>query len=239
MNVFDHDPALLAGLTREEAEEVRVRGRVPASTFAPGEIDFGEMPGGFGFLVLTGFLCREATVVARTSVELLGPGDLLRPWQDDRAEAPVPVSAKYRALENVELGVLGPSFADLIVRSPAILDTVSGRLLERSRWLAMQAALAHLPRIEDRVLVYLWHLADRWGHVERDGTIVCPVRMTHALLAGAVGARRPSVTTALTRLSASGHVRKHGDGWALHGEPPTSAQFEGQTLADAFRVRKD
>jgi len=239
VNVFDHDSALLDGLSRDEAEAARLHGRVQAYDFPGGSIDFTPLPVGLGYLVLRGFIAREATVVGRTSVEVLGPGDLLRPWEDERAEAPVPVTAKHRAIDHVEIGLLGPDFTELIARWPAVIDTICSRVMARARWLAMQTALAHLPRIEDRLLVLLWHLADRWGRVERDGTIVCPIPLTHAVIAGAVGSRRPTVTTALSRLAASGHVTKHPDGWGLHGEPPTAAQIEGHSLAEAFRVRED
>src|SRR5690348_11020438 len=36
-----------------------------------------------GFLIIDGLLAREVEVLGRTCVELLGPGDVLRPWQWD------------------------------------------------------------------------------------------------------------------------------------------------------------
>jgi CRP/FNR family cyclic AMP-dependent transcriptional regulator len=239
INVFDEDPDLLAGVPAEEVASVRLHGRAAAHTFPAGDVDFGAIEDGIGLLVISGFLYREAAVMAASSIELLGPGDVLRPWQDDRAEAPVPVTAHYRAVEPIQVAELGSRFSDVCARWPQVFETISSRLLERARWLAMQAALGRMTRVEDRLLVLLWHVADRWGHVEPDGKIVCPVRLTHAVLAGAVAARRPTVTTALTRLASRGQVLKHGDGWALQGAPPTSAQLEGQALADAFRMRAD
>jgi CRP/FNR family transcriptional regulator, cyclic AMP receptor protein len=52
---------------------------------------------------------------------------------------------------------------------------------------------------------------------------VVPIRLTHETLSLLVGARRPSVTTALTALSnAGGIVERRPDGeWVLHGLPPT------------------
>jgi CRP/FNR family transcriptional regulator, cyclic AMP receptor protein len=45
--------------------------------------------------------------------------------------------------------------------------------------------------------------------------------LPHRTLAGMVGARRPSVTTALGRLTAQGAIERRSDGgWILHGQPP-------------------
>ena len=47
------------------------------------------------------------------------------------------------------------------------------------------------------------------------------LRLPHRTLAGMVGARRPSVTTALGQLIARGEVERRPDGgWLLLGEPP-------------------
>jgi CRP-like cAMP-binding protein len=46
------------------------------------------------------------------------------------------------------------------------------------------------------------------------------MRLTHALLADLVAARRPTVTSALSELSRRGLVRYLEDGWLLIGEPP-------------------
>lgn len=53
-----------------------------------------------------------------------------------------------------------------------------------------------------------------------DGVVV-PIPLTHELLASIVGARRPSVTTALRSLREEGLVERCEDGsWLLHGDPP-------------------
>jgi CRP-like cAMP-binding protein len=47
------------------------------------------------------------------------------------------------------------------------------------------------------------------------------IPVTHGVLASVVGARRPSVTTALGRLQDDGLIQRLGDGeWLLHGSPP-------------------
>ena len=73
----------------------------------------------------------------------------------------------------------------------------------RAHHLAVALAIAHHQRVDDRLLLSLWHLAERWGRVHPDG-IVLPLPLSHQRLADLVGASRPTVTTALGELSATG-----------------------------------
>jgi CRP-like cAMP-binding protein len=240
VNVFERDPGLLADLQPGVAEHVASGIGVEAIVHNRGPIDFGgERGDGIGLLIVEGFVCREATVAGRTSVELLGRGHVLRPWDDDRAEAPVPVIATFRAMTELTLAKLDRRFVARIASWPEILDAICARLVDPRRWLALQLALTAVRRIDDRLLVLLWHIADRWGRVERDGTIVCPLPVTHQLLAGMLGTQRPSVTSAFAALGADGRIAKHQDGWALLGDPPTDSDFEARALADAFRLGGD
>jgi CRP/FNR family cyclic AMP-dependent transcriptional regulator len=90
--------------------------------------------------------------------------------------------------------------------------------VRRARMLSFQRAIAQLPRVEDRVLVLLWTLAERWGRVGPQG-VRLPLGLPHRTLATLVGARRPSVTTAVTGLTRAGLVERVDDGWLLHGDP--------------------
>ncbi len=90
----------------------------------------------------------------------------------------------------------------------------------RAHHLAVALAIAHHQRVEDRLLLTLWHLAERWGKVTPDG-IVVPLPLSHQRLAEIVGAHRPSVTTAMGALAKAGRVSRRDDGnWLLHGDPP-------------------
>jgi CRP-like cAMP-binding protein len=239
-NVFEHDPDLLAGLSGDVALIAEGAGEANVIKYSPGAVELTlERCDGFGLLVLEGFLCRIVRVTGRTSVEILGRGDVLRPWEDGRRDAPVPVESADRALTEVRLAVLDREFAHAVAPWPAIAEAIGGRLLERARWLALQLALTRVRRIEDRLHVLLWHLADRWGRVERDGTIFCSVSLTHDLLAGMVGAQRPTVTTAMAKLGAEGQISRRQDGWILQSQPPTESDLEGRALADAFRLRPE
>jgi CRP-like cAMP-binding protein len=91
--------------------------------------------------------------------------------------------------------------------------------MQRARNLAVQVAIAHQARVDARLQILMWHLAGRWGRVRSDATVV-PLRLTHAVLAELVAARRQTVTSALSDLTRRGLVRPDEDGWLLFGEPP-------------------
>ena len=181
----------------------------------------GDRSADLGFLVLDGLLVRRSTLGRHVCVELLGSGDLLRPWDaEDPAAAPLTTGARWRVVESARLAVLDARFASLFVRFPPLTAVLLSRAVRRSQWLATLLAVSAMPRLDARLLAVLWHLADRWGRVGRDGTVV-PLRLTHEILAGLVSAQRPSVTTALRSLERQGLVRRDASGgWLLLGDPP-------------------
>ena len=99
---------------------------------------------------------------------------------------------------------------------PQIPRALLRRAGRRTRALNVQRAICAQPRLDVRLSLLLWHLAARWGKVEPGGIRV-PVPLTHQLLGRLVGAERPSVSHALSRLAHAGLVTGHGDQWHLHG----------------------
>jgi CRP/FNR family transcriptional regulator, cyclic AMP receptor protein len=171
--------------------------------------------------VIDGLLARQVEVGSWSCAELLGPGDFLRPWVKVAPHSSIPLEAQWTVVDPVRVAVLGQRFAVTMARYPEVVGAILDRVMLRSRWLAFYLAVCHLKHIETRVLVVLWHFADRWGRVRPDGVTV-PIRVTHELLAGVVGARRPSVTTALGVLRREGLVERVENGtWLLQGEPPS------------------
>jgi CRP-like cAMP-binding protein len=79
--------------------------------------------------------------------------------------------------------------------------------------------ITQVNRVDSRLLLLMWQLAERWGRVSTDG-ITVPVGLTHETLAMLVGARRPTVTTALGRLARAGDLERVDEGWLLRGDPP-------------------
>jgi CRP/FNR family cyclic AMP-dependent transcriptional regulator len=174
---------------------------------------------GIGILVLDGLLIRRVGVDGRYGAELLGDGDLLRPWQGEDAEPSLSRTTGWRVLQPSRLALLDKRVAERFARYPELTGRLVARALERSRNLALNMAIVHHPRIETRLHMLFWHLADRWGRVGPDG-VTLPLRLTHSVLADLVAARRPTVTTTLSDLASAGLVRAVDQGWILSGEPP-------------------
>lgn len=106
------------------------------------------------------------------------------------------------------------------------------RALRRSRALAVNMAIVHQPKVETRIHMLLWHLADRWGTVGPGGVHV-PVRLTHAMLADLVAAQRPTVTAALGALEEAGLIGRGRGGWLLLGSQPVELAQVARATPDA------
>jgi CRP/FNR family transcriptional regulator, cyclic AMP receptor protein len=173
-------------------------------------------PRHLGYLLLRGLIVREVCIAGAWSVELLDRGDLLRPWMEDAASF---VDAYWRVLEPASLIPLDERITGAGDCGDLIEELVD-RAMRRSRSMAVHAAISATRRVGDRLLLLLWHVAERRGHRSPDGVqIHLPV--THETLAHLVGARRPSVTTALRRLEDRQLLARPGPGeWVLRGEPP-------------------
>lgn len=172
-----------------------------------------------GLLVLDGVLLRSVGVDGRFGAELLGAGDLLRPWQTETASLRVRQTVMWRALEPTRLALLDRSVAGHLTRYPELVTALMDRTLERARRLAINVAIVHQPRVEVRLQMLLWHLATRWSEDDPRGTLV-PLSLSHTVLARLVAARRPTVTTALSQLAREGLVQARDHQWLLLGEPP-------------------
>jgi CRP/FNR family cyclic AMP-dependent transcriptional regulator len=175
--------------------------------------------GGIGLLVLEGLLVRRVGIEGRFGAELLGEGDLLRPWEGEDELPTLPMTTAWRVLEPARVAVLDEGFAEHLTDYPQLAGRLVGRAVGRSRNMAVNMAIVHQARVDVRLHMLFWHLAARWGKVGSGGVTV-PLRLTHAVLAELVAARRPTVTSALTALAKREVVRPTEAGWVLGGEPP-------------------
>jgi CRP/FNR family transcriptional regulator, cyclic AMP receptor protein len=183
----------------------------------PGRWGPAEPRGHLGLLLVDGVMLREVQQLGAFSAEVLGPGDLLRPWDVDLGfTLPEPADVQWTVLAPASVAVLGEQFLARAARRPSVLGRLAGRSVSRAHALALHDALTNLKHVETRLLVQFWHLAERWGRV-RPGSISIAVPLTHEMLAKLVGATRPSVTTALGRLAARGLLTRDAGGvWLLH-----------------------
>jgi CRP/FNR family transcriptional regulator, cyclic AMP receptor protein len=179
-----------------------------------------DVRGYLGLLVLDGLLSRQVTIGEATCAELLGGGDVLRPWTEiERGIVSIPAESRWQIVEPTRMAVLNARFALQIARWPDVTAALIDRVVQRARWLSFHLAVCHIVGVEARLLIVLWHFADRWGRVTPTG-LKLPLPLSHGLLAGIVGARRPTVSTALGVLREQGLVERTTEGWLLHGEPP-------------------
>jgi CRP/FNR family transcriptional regulator, cyclic AMP receptor protein len=220
--LLEADAEFGEGLSAAELEAAARSVAVHAQTLDAGPWEPQDepwpVPPTLGLLVLEGVLTRDIIFAGRTTTELLGSGDVLRPWEDDVQFDPLPFGVSWHVHETTRVAVLDARFALAAARWPALAGALSRRHVRRARSLAFQLAIAQLPRVDDRLLVLLWALAERWGRVSPQG-VRLPLALPHRTLATLVGARRPSVTTALSGLSRDGLVERTEDGWLLHGDP--------------------
>lgn len=174
---------------------------------------------GFGLLVLSGVLCRRVVQSERFGAELVGPGDLMRPWDLVGEWSTIPTESSWTVIEPARVAVLDAAFSRRAAPFPGVAETLVRRALLRSRYLAILIAIVNQRRVETRLTMLFWHLADRFGHV-RGEWVEVPVPLTHSLLGELIGARRPSVSTALSKLSDRGVLLRDGHGWRLSGSIP-------------------
>src|SRR3954462_4911588 len=184
---------------------------------------------GFGLLVLEGVLVRRVGVEGRFGAELLATGDLLRPWQHDGEAGALPFEMAWRIVAPLRFAVLDRGWAARMAPFPEVAAELIGRALDRSRRLATLMAIAQQPRLDQRVWLLFWELADRHGRVHPDG-VHLDLRLTQEVIGHLVAAQRPSVSTALGKLAARGILRREGGSWLLTGPPPEEAPGEDVVL---------
>jgi CRP/FNR family transcriptional regulator, cyclic AMP receptor protein len=173
----------------------------------------------YGLLLLEGLLGRRVRVGRAVATELLGPGDIVRPWEEPCQFDVVPPDVSWRVFSRTRTALLDERITRLMGRWPELVVAFSDRLLRRARYAEYVRTASHLRRVEDRLLATLWHLASNWGRVTPRGVRV-PFPLTHELLGEIVGAQRPSVTTAIQRLQERNElVRDLAGGYLLTARP--------------------
>jgi CRP/FNR family cyclic AMP-dependent transcriptional regulator len=225
VSVLDADSGLADLVPRDQRTQARqataaATVHIPAGNWQ-GTRNPDRARGGYGLLVLEGLLIRRAGVDGRFGAELLGPGDLLRPWQND-VSGSLELEWTWRAVAPLQTAVLDARWSARAAAWPQIGAELAGRALARSLRMVIAMAIAQQPRLEVRLWMLFWELADRYGKVHGDG-VHLDLPLTHEALSHLVGARRPSVSGALTRLTAEGRLRRQGRQWILIGEPPALA----------------
>jgi CRP-like cAMP-binding protein len=226
--VLLEDPELAGRLT---GERLRAAARVAVSpvvqlssgSWSPTGLADGRA---IGLLILDGLIIRRVGVGGRFGAELLGEGDLLRPWQREDPGTTLPRIGRWQALLPCRIAILDGDFAASMARFPEVTSALFARAVRRSRHTVVAMAIVHQPRVDVRLRMLFWELADRWGTVHSDGVRV-PLQLTHHVLADLVAARRPTVSKALGELAERGIIAWTGDHWLLSGNPPMELDSVG------------
>jgi CRP/FNR family cyclic AMP-dependent transcriptional regulator len=217
--VFEVDPDLVVDLGSRQAASARRR-----ATAAVIPLDCGPCPlqdwypesaQNLGLLVIEGVLVREVSLGGKISPELIGAGDLLRPWDHNDNGMPVEPEVEWTVLQPARLAVLDAHFAQLTRPWPEVTARLLSRAVRRTFSLALQRALLSHPSVEMRLSMLFCHLAERWGEVGRDGSVRLPLALTHEMLAKLIGQSRPYVTGALSQLSEKGLITRREGDWIL------------------------
>src|SRR4051794_30217003 len=165
--ILQVDGELAARLPREIVDEAAHLAIAPAEWLHPREWNppppaAEDRASHLGLLVVDGFFARRVRVLDRPATELLGPGDLLLPWEPDRTE-PFSAGARWEVLEQARIAVLDRRFTALLRRWPDITAAPLRRAGSRSRAFAPPIAINPPLGGGRRPPVRLLHLARRRG----------------------------------------------------------------------------
>lgn len=198
-------------------------------------------------LVADGVIVHELKLAGapRGSAEVLVDGDLVAL---DHEASLLPSRGSWTALTPSRIVPIDDGALRRLRHDP---ERLAGLFLQSTRQHHRQAelrAISQLARVEDRLLGLFAHLAERMGRVTPDG-IVVDLPVTHDLLGRLIGARRPTVSLAVTKLRDDGALDRDptgrwlltaGDLAAIGGDPVARAgQLAGRAGAlddDARRL---
>jgi CRP/FNR family cyclic AMP-dependent transcriptional regulator len=219
-SLFDIDPELGDTLDQRHLAEARARAVVavvdlPGGPWSPEPIaEWASRP--FAILVVEGLVVRELLLAASTATELVGPGDLVD--FRDAPDALLPTVTQWSVPEGAQVAIVDDRLLAMLRTWPLVGRLLLDRCARRADRLVTHRAIAQLPRVDQRLLAFFGHLAERWGRVAAAG-IVVPLQLTHETLGRLIGARRPTVSLALKELSNNGLLERRADGaWLLHRE---------------------
>ena len=202
VRLFERDPTLLARVDRVQAASLRDYGTVPSVRLEPGAwhppTHRHSARQWLGLLVLEGFAARPVVISGRRVHELVGPGDLLRPWDHESWSGLVDAPGAWPVLAPTTLAVLDHQFAGVACRSTQLMNELLRRSLRRASQLAAGVSIAEMPELDAKVSALLGYLSERWG--PSDGDAVDSPQLTPTAMAVVLQADRGAVAAALERL---------------------------------------
>jgi hypothetical protein len=144
VDVLEADPDLAASLS----DEARPVAPAYVQRLEPGSWEPGQAApetDGFGLLLISGFVVRRVGREAQFGAEILGPGDLLRPWQAPGRLGSRRFESGWQVLTRADLAILDAEFVVRVAPFPEIAVRLVDRAMLRSRHLALELAAIRRP----------------------------------------------------------------------------------------------
>jgi hypothetical protein len=222
VHLLEVEPDLAAFLSIEDRRSA-ASVSVPVTVLPRGRLELDALlqdAGAFGAMVVDGMVLSRLTVAGRRALRLAGPGDVMALAGSSRTDA---LRVDREVATETRLAMFDDHLLVAIRRWPRLVTGLHVRLGEQQERLAAQLVICQMPRVEDRVLAMMWLLAETWGRVKSSGTSL-PLMLTHGLLGEMIGARRSTVTLAVTHLVERGSVMRQDRGWLLLDRPRPVAE---------------
>jgi hypothetical protein len=148
VRVLDEDLELAAAVDQAVFKQARLAAVAPLLVVPKGPWEPPPAPRArgrdFGLLILSGLLVRDMELAGRSFVELRGPEDLLRPWDDAADVTSVSARISWTAREPTRLAWLDGDFASSICSWPQITAALVARATRRARLLSFRLAILEL-----------------------------------------------------------------------------------------------
>jgi hypothetical protein len=214
VSIMELELALTERLDEKEADLARRYAGTTVHTAVPGVWDPCALftDEGSDVLIVDGLVARQTTVGSAHALELFGAEDLVRPCASDLLDG---TGETWRVLQPTLVAILDEAFRNVALRIPGLSRALLDSALLCSHNQSRQLAITTMPRVEDRIVALFSLLAARWGRVV-PGAVRVPVALTHETLGVLVGARRPTVTLAVSALRERGVLVRTADGgWEI------------------------
>jgi len=223
VRIFEADPRLAEAMPTKLRAKLRDLS-VPVRSVEPGRWTPSARSGddALALLILEGAINLETELFGETAIEILGPGDPLLP-SEEAEPGPLPHQTSWRVIAHSRVAVLTSEITRRLHLMPGVADELLRRTRESARGLRRQHAIAENPSVPQRLLLTLWHLADRWGYPTERGVVI-EVPLTQRVLASIVHCRRATLGRMLGKLRDK-QVLSQRDGFLiLHSLPPVERE---------------